>query len=114
MSAAIKIETGYASGVIAELRDQVARLERLAEARDRARAALVARHDILLDLLKDAHPYLVELGWDECQTCEGSGGVPEIVEESWIDEDGERRGIVTKWSSPRELACDDCCGSGID
>ena len=114
MSAAIEIETGYASGVIAELRDQIARLERLSEARDLRIADLRRAHNKLLDLVTEAHYQLVELGWTECDRCLGTGGVPLVIEEEWIDENGETRGIVTEWSSPKEEACSDCEGSGID
>ena len=105
MSAAEVYDTQ--TGVIEELREQNARLERMLEFRGRRIASLAARHRALAEVARDAHDELVKAGFEECDKCLGTGGVPLDLEDQWTNEDGELCGVVTRWTSPRDQACEE-------
>ena len=102
------------NGVIAELREQNERLQRLLALSDKTIAAMRSRHRKLIDVMTEAHDAIVRDGFEECEVCRGTGGVPLDIEDAWVNEDGETCGTVTRWTHPCQDPCDDCDGAGIE
>lgn len=102
------------NGVIAELREQNERLQRLLDLSSKTIAAMRSRHRALIKVMTEAHDAIVAEGFEECDVCLGTGGVPYAMEDTWVNEDGETCGTVTRWSHPCEDPCEECDGAGIE
>ena len=102
------------NGVIAELREQNEHLQRLLVLSSKTIAAMRSRHRKLIEVMTEAHDAIVAEGFEECDKCLGTGGVPLDVEDTWVNEDGETCGTVTRWTHPCQDPCEECDGAGIE